>query len=102
MSVEKNHSFKAVRSRAARVRLQAVRTQLTAALNYCSTAENALVFGQTEKGRQAIERATHTAQSVHAHIEEPNHLPTDSVASVRDQLAELHRKISNIEARFPS
>lgn len=102
MTVEKDPSIKAAQSRAARLRLQAARTQLTAALTYCSTAENALVLGQAEKGRQAIQKARHTAETVHAHIEEPNHLPADSVAIMRDHLGELRRKISNIEARFPS
>ena len=82
-------------------RFQAMETQLTSAFNYCLTAENALgVLGRTENARRAIERARHVAEVVRAHVNEPNHIPADSVAIINQRLAELERRISGIEARF--
>jgi len=76
-----------------------MQSQLAAALNYCSSAENALIVGQVQLGQNAVEKARHTAQWVRAQLKEPNHVPADSVSSIGDQLAELEKRISNVEAQ---
>src|SRR5262249_46350810 len=88
--------------RTAGVRLQAIESQFTSALNYCLTAENAMsVLGRVESARRAIEKARHTAEQVRANIKEPHHLPADSVAHINERLAKLDRRISSVETRFP-
>ncbi len=86
--------------RGARLRLQAMQAQITAAFIYCSTAENALVLGRVEYGRKASEKARHTAQVVRAHLNEPNHVPADSVAEILNQVTELERRVASLEARL--
>jgi len=82
-------------------RFQAMESQLRSAFNYCLTAENAVgVLGRLETARRAIERARHVAEVVRGHVNEPNHVPGDSVEIINQRLAELERRISGIEARF--
>jgi phage shock protein A len=95
-------SIKAVRSRAAQLRLQAMRSQLTSAFSFCLTAENALALGQVQLALRAVQNAKNTVQSVRGHLEEPNHVAADSMAGIHDQLTELERQISNLEASFGS
>ncbi len=98
MNAEKEgRSLKAVRSKAQSTRLQAIHSQLTSALRFCSTAENALIVGKIQLGHDAVEKARHTAQVVRAHLKEPNHVPADCVAGVREQLGELEKRISTIQ-----
>jgi hypothetical protein len=89
-----------VQSRAAQLRIRAIQLQLLAAFNFCSTAQNALVLGRVQCFREAIENARHTAQTVRVHLDEPHHVPADSIAGIRDRLAELERQLSRLEARF--
>lgn len=101
MAAEKEpRSVTAVRSRALQLRLRAMRTQLTAASNYCSTAEHALIFGRVQLGNNAVQRAKHTSEKVSAHLEEPNHVPADAVAGLREELVAIERQVSNLEARL--
>jgi len=79
-----------------------MRSQLTAAFNYCSSAENAFAFGRVQLGINAVQKAKHVAQKVRVHLEEPNHVPADAVAGIRDELAGLERQISSLEARLQS
>ncbi len=101
MTAEKeSQSPKAVRLKARLTRLQAMHSQLTSALKLCSAAENALVLGHIQLGHNAVTKARHTAHWIRVHLEEPNHIPVDSVASTRDRLAELEERVSTIEARL--
>jgi len=78
-----------------------MKSQLTSAFNYLSTGQNALaVLGRVENARRSIEKARHTAEKVRTHVQEPNHVPADSVAGIHERLAELERRISEIEARL--
>lgn len=101
MTVDTNRPrLKTLRLKAMQMRLRAIHSQLTAASNFCSTAEHALIFGRFDLARVAVERARHTVQQVGAHLEEPNHVPADSVAGARDRLWELERFISRLEEQF--
>jgi len=97
-----NSPQSSVRSIAAELRLRAMRSQVSAASIFCSTALNAVNLGQVQLELDAVQKAKHTAQWVRVHLEEPNRVPADAVAGIRDQLASLERKISNLEARFRS
>lgn len=96
----KRRPFTALRSRTVQLRLRAMRSQLAAASNLCLTAGNALTLGQVRLGIDAVHKARHTVQRVRVHLEEPNHVPADSVAGIRDRLVELEEQISNLEARL--
>ena len=103
MTAEKNRrSSVALRSRAAELRASAIISQLTSAFTQCSVANTALALCHVQRGRDAVENARHTAQVVRAHLDEPDHVPPDSAAGLRDQLAELEKEISNLEARLQS
>ena len=77
-------------------------SQLTAATNFCLTAGNALIAGRLQLVGDAVERAKHVVHEVRRHLDEPKHIPADSVAGIRDRLAELEKQISKLEARFQS
>ena len=100
MTPKKNRSLKTLRIEAIQLRLRAMHSQLTSASNFCSTAENALIAGRLQLGLDAVERAKHTVQRVRTHLEEPNHVPADSVAGIRDRLVELEKQISELEVRL--
>jgi len=86
----------------AQLRLRAIQSQLDAAFTYCSTAETALtVLGRVENARRAIEKARRAAELVQAHVNEPNHVPADSVDRINERLTELDTRVSSIEARLP-
>jgi hypothetical protein len=90
------------RSRAAQLRSKAIHTQIAAAFTYCSTAENALVVAKIQQGREAIEKASHVVQVVRAHLDEPRHVPADSVTGIVDELTQLEKRIAELEGHFPA
>lgn len=86
----------------AQLRMKAIQSQLDAAFTYCVTAETALsVLGRVENARRAIERARRAAELVRAHVNEPNHVPADSVDRIKERLTELDSRISSLQARWP-
>jgi len=87
-------------TRSAQLRVKAMRLQLSAALSFCSSAENALVLGRVQKAREAIANATRTAKCVRLHLDEPHHVPADSVTSIADRLAQLESLISTLQGRL--
>jgi len=87
-------------ARSAQLRVKAIRLQLDAAFTFCSTAGTAFILGRVQNAREAIANARHTAEAVHIHLAEPNHVPADSVASIADRLAQLENEISGLEGRF--
>ena len=87
--------------RPAQLRLKAMQSQLDAAFIHCATAETALtVLRRVEDARRAIEKARHTAEVIRAHVNEPNHVPAESIARINGRLRELDKRISNIKARW--
>jgi len=93
-------SWTDISARSALLRLRAVRLQLETAFTVCSTAENALLLRRVREARQAIQNAKHTAHWVHVHLDEPNHVPADSLADTRDTLVELESLVSRLEAQL--
>lgn len=84
--------------RGSHLRLKAMQSQLDAAFNYCSTAQNALaVLGRVRHARAAIQKAKHTAELVRVHVNQPNRVSADSVAGIQDRLAELGGQIARVE-----
>jgi hypothetical protein len=86
-----------LRSRAAQLRLQAIESQLSAAFTFCSVAKTAQALGRIQHGREAIKHASHTAQMVRFHLDEPDHVPADSRPDALGQLAELEEQLSRLD-----
>ena len=87
--------------RAKQLRLDAIQTQLDTGFTYCSTAEKALFLGKVEQGRQALANARHVAQKTREHMDEPHHVPDESLAGLHDRVKDLDAQISSIEGRSP-
>jgi hypothetical protein len=87
-------------ARCAQLRVEAMGLQLSSAFRFCTTAENALIFGRVQNAREAIAKARRAADRVRLHLDEPNHVPADAVASIADQLADLETVISRWEGRL--
>ena len=86
-------------ARCAQLRVEAMALQLSSAFRVCTTAENAVVLGRFRNAREAIANARRTAERVRLHLDEPNHVPADAIASIADQLTELETLISRCEER---
>ena len=82
------------------LRVRAMESQLSAAFTFCSTAETALVLGRVQNAREAIGNARRAAGMLRLHLDEPNHIPADAVASMADRLRELENRISRLEEPF--
>ena len=89
-----------VRAQAAQFRLQAVESQLSAAFTFCSVAKTAQGIGEVQHGCKAIKHARHTAQTVRVHLDEPDHVPADSLPDILDRLSELEEQLSRLEKGF--
>ncbi len=80
------------------LRLQAMQSQIAAALTLCSTAEHLLRRRRFQEGRKAIDAARQTAQFINQHVVEPTQ-PADSIPDIRRQLAELESRICSVASR---
>jgi len=85
-TAEKNRrSLKTLRSRAEQLRLQAMRSQPTAATNFCSTAENALVVGRLQLvAMQSRERSSQSSRCVRIWKNQITYHRIQSLAFVTD------------------
>ena len=82
------------------LRVRAVRSQLRAAFTICATAKTALDLHEVGLAREAVKNAKRTAHWVRAHLNEPNHVPTDAIAGLAEQLAALEQQIRILETKF--
>lgn len=90
----------AIAARSAQLRLRAMELQLAAAFSHCEAAESALLLDRVQNARHAIDRARHTVHSVRCHLDEPKHIPTDSVAGLRHKLGAIESLVSRLEGRL--
>jgi hypothetical protein len=87
-------------SKAMQLRMKAMRSQVDAALNICSTADNALMLQKFQLARQAIGHAKRTALWVRVHLDQPDHVPAASMGALREGLAKLERQVFCLERRL--
>ena len=83
------------------LRLQAMQSHIAAAFRLCSTAENLLHRRRVQEGRKVLETAKQTAQLISQEVAEPTHL-ADSMADIRNQLAELESRIQHCMRLVPA
>jgi len=84
----------------ATLRARAIRSQLRAAFTVCSTAKTAFDRHEVGLGREAVKNAKRTAERVRVHLNEPNHVPTDAIADIAKELAELDQQIAKLERQI--
>jgi hypothetical protein len=91
-----------VHPQSAELRARAIRSKVAAAGTLCSVAGNALILGNTQTAHEALEKVKRTAEWVRVHLNDPHHVPADSVADLVDLVAELDRVIFPLESRISS
>ncbi len=89
-------------ARSRQVRLRAIKAQLSASSTLCKLMEAAVDHGRTDELHNLIGKLRETLASVDRHLDEPHHVPKESLADVRDQLARLERRVAAIEKRLKS
>lgn len=100
-SIRTKHPKRAdISARSVQLRLQAMELQLAAAFTSCETAENALLIDRVQNARKAIEHAKQTVRNVRVNLDEPKHVPANSVVGLRDKLARIESLVSRLEARL--
>lgn len=82
------------------LRVGAIRSQLRAAFTVCSTAKTALDLRDVSLAREGLKNAKRTADWVRAHLNVPNHVPTDAIADIAEELADLDQQIANLETQI--
>ena len=82
------------------LRVRAVRSRLRAAFTICATAKTALDLHEVGLAREAVKNAKRTAERVRVHLNEPNHVPTDAIADIAKELAELDQQIAKLERQI--
>jgi len=87
-------------NRSAGLRVRAIQSQLNAAFTICASAKTALDLREVTLAREALRNAKRTAGWVRAHLNEPNHVPTDAIADIAKQLADLDKQIANLETQI--
>ncbi len=100
MSANHVRSSKDTRSKAAELRVQAIRLQLRSGFHFCATAENAAGLGDLQLGRNAVRNARKVAEGVRAHLKEPHHVPAESLVSLRTELVKLQAHLAAVEGRL--
>ena len=88
-----------LRAAAAETRLRAIRSQIAIGLTFCCVAESELEHGWGVKTNHVIEKLHKVAETMHRHLNEPNHVPSAEVETVRVQLAHLESRILAVEER---
>ncbi len=82
------------------MRLRSIEAQLSAGSTLCRTMEATIGRGGTEDARNLLGQLRHTLESVRRHLDEPHHVPQESLAEARDQLAQLETQVLAVEKRL--
>ena len=91
--------FQHLRQEAAQVRLRSICSQMALGLTFCSIAESDLEFGHTEQSRRVVGKLQKLAATVRRHLNEPDHVPSGAIETVRTELARLESRIRSVEER---
>jgi len=91
--------FQRLKSEAAEGRVRAIRSQIALSLTFCSIAESQLKLGYTDQTRKVLEKLQRFAATIRRHLDEPDHVPSNHIETVRTELDVLESKILALEER---
>lgn len=83
---------------AARIRLEAVETQLSMAFTLCETAETEIRVGDRAVARKLIGQLHHHAKTISFHIDEPHHLPEVARPGLHEKMTQLEKRIEGVDS----
>ena len=86
---------------AAESRLRAVESQIALAFTLCAIAETQIRYSRTDEAIKVLNKVRQHTETISFHIDEPNHLPGDAISGLRKQLAQLNKRIDEIESGPP-
>ena len=86
-----------LRVAAAQSRAQAIQAQLSVGFVFCKMAKTGLSYGRIDIACTLIQKLRHIAQTVEAHLAEPNHVLPGQVDQLHDELVRLESQILNLE-----
>jgi energy-converting hydrogenase A subunit M len=80
-------------ARSAQVRLRAINAQISAGFTLCKLIEIDIGRGRTDEAHKLIGKLRKMVETVRRHVQEPHHLPTDSLTDVRQELVQLEERV---------
>ena len=95
-----------LRARSAELRLQSIKAQLSTGFTFCGLVESDISpksnISKTriDEAHNVVARLRHTVESVRKHLDEPHHVPPDSLADARDELERLENRVIAVEERL--
>ena len=81
---------------AAQSRLQAIQSQLALGFTLCTLAETQIRIGQFAEARRIVDKVEQSAETIRFHIDEPNHVPKDSIEDLHKHLTQLEIRVGQI------
>ena len=85
---------------AAESRLRVVESQLALAFTLCAVAETQIRYDRPDEAIKVVNKVRHHAETISFHVSEPDHLPTTSISTLRQQLTQLKKRTEEIESRL--
>jgi len=89
-----------LRVEAAKVRAQAIRAQLSAAITFRRMVDVELDLGRSDIAHTLLRKIQFIAEKIRAHLDEPNHVPPNQLDQLRGELAGLESEIHKTEQRL--
>ena len=94
------YESKYLHATAAQSRLRVIESQLSLGLTLCALADTEILYRQYSQAHKILDRVKHAAHSIGCHLDEPEHLPGDAIASLRKQLKQLEARAEQVESRL--
>ena len=95
-----------LRASSAELRLRSIKAQLLTGFTFCELVESSISpkshISQTriDEAYSVVSRLRHTVELVRKHLDEPHHVPPDSLADARDELKRLKNRVIAVEERL--
>lgn len=89
-----------LRAESLKLRADAIRTRIKAALNICDLIETQATWREIEKARLGMPKVWHAMEEIRRHIDEPGHVSSSAAEELHTLLANLEAKARNVAERL--
>ena len=89
-----------LRAESLKVRADAIRTRIQAALNICNLIETQVDWGEIEKARVGMPKVWHAIEEIRRHIDEPGHVSSGAAEELSKRLAILELEARKVAKRL--
>ena len=90
-----------LRAESAQHRAQAIQAQLSVGHTFCKMVDTELRYGgRSDVAATLLPKVRHIADTVRGHLDEPNHVPSDLIEALQDELEQFELRVLRLEHRF--